>query len=84
MRYCIMPDSDLAPPKRRKTIRRSEDRQLRKQVDRHIKLFHIGQIITSEMNFDVLFDLIADQMKRIMNAERCSVFLEDEKVRFLH
>jgi signal transduction histidine kinase len=74
-----MPDSDLVPPKRRKTIRRSEDRQLRKQIDRHIKLFHIGQIITSEMNFDVLFDLIADQTKRIMNAERCSVFLEDEK-----
>ncbi len=74
-----MPDSDLVPPKRRKTIRRSEDRQFRKQIDRHIKLFHIGQIITSEMNFDVLFDLIADQMKGIMNAERCSVFLEDEK-----
>ena len=54
-----MPDSDLVPPKRRKTIRRSEDRQFRKQIDRHIKLFHIGQIITSEMNFDVLFDLIA-------------------------
>ena len=74
-----MPDSKLVLPKRRKTIRRSEDRQLRKQIDRHIKLFHIGQIITSEMNFDVLFDLIADQTKRIMDSERCSVFLENEK-----
>ena len=74
-----MPDSDCIPPKRRKTIRRSEDWQLRKQIDRHIKLFHIGQLITSEMNFDVLFDLIADQTKRIMDSERCSVFLEDGK-----
>jgi len=74
-----MPDSDRIPPKRRKTIRRSEDWQLRKQIDRHIKLFHIGQLITSEMNFDVLFDLIADQTKRIMDSERCSVFLEDGK-----
>ena len=78
-----MPDSDLVTPTRRKTFRRSEDWQLRKQIDRHIKLFHIGQIITSEMNFDVLFDLIADQTKRIMNSERCSVFLEDEKGRGL-
>lgn len=74
-----MPDSDPVPPARRKTIRRSEDWQLRKQIDRHIKLFHIGQTITSEMNFDVLFDLIAGQMKRIMKVERCSVFLVDSK-----
>jgi hypothetical protein len=73
-----MPESDLHPPKRRKTFRRSEDWQLRKQTDRHIKLFSIGQLITSEMNFDVLFDLIADQAKMIMDAERCSVFLADE------
>jgi len=31
------------------------------------------------LNLYVLFDLIADQTKKIMNAERCSVFLEDEK-----
>jgi len=65
-------------PKRRKAIRRSEDRQLRKQIDRHIKLFHIGQIITSEINFEALFDLIADQTKGILDAARCSVFLENE------
>jgi len=78
-----MPDSDIVTPTRRKTFRRSGDWQLRKQIDRHIKLFQIGQIITSEMNFDVLFDLIADQTKRIMNSERCSVFLENEKGRGL-
>jgi len=65
-------------PKRRKAIRRTEDRHLRRQIDRHIKLFQIGQIITSEMNFEALFDLIADQTKGIMSAERCSVFLENE------
>ena len=66
-------------PKRRQTVRRQEDRQLRKQINRHIQLFGVGQVITSEMNFDTLFDVIADQTNRIMDSERCSVFLADEK-----
>jgi len=49
-----------------------------KRTNRHIQLFHIGQVITSEINLDVLFEVIAVQTKKIMESERCSVFLEDE------
>ena len=66
-------------PRRRTTVRRTEDRLLRKQIDRYIQLFHIGQFITSEINFDTLFDVIAEQTNQIMNTERCSVLLVDEK-----
>jgi signal transduction histidine kinase len=71
--------SESDQPRRRQTIRREEDRQLRKQINRHIQLFGVGQVITSEMNFDTLFEVIADQTNRIMDSERCSVFLADEK-----
>ena len=64
-------------PKRRASIRRQEDRLLRKQFDVYIKLFHIGQVITSEMNFGALFDVIADQTNKILDTQRCSVFLAD-------
>ncbi len=60
-------------------VRRAEDLLLRKQIDRHVKLFHIGQLITSEINFDTLFEVIADQTNQIMDSERCSVFLANEK-----
>ena len=70
-------------PKRRTTFRRAEDRLLRKQIDTYIKLFHIGQVITSEMDFDTLFDVIADQTNKILDTQRCSVFLIDEKGKYL-
>jgi signal transduction histidine kinase len=66
-------------PKRRIAFRREEDRLLRKQIDNYIKLFNVGQVITSEMNFAALFDVIADQINKILNSQRCSVFLIDEK-----
>ena len=74
-----MSTSRQSNPKRRSSFRREEDRLLRKQIDTYIKLFHIGQVITSEMNFDTLFDVIADQTNRILDSQRCSVFLIDEK-----
>jgi GAF domain-containing protein len=70
-------------PKRRTAFRRKEDRLLRKQVDTYIKLFNIGQVITSEMNFDALFDVIADQTNKILDSQRCSIFLIDEKGNYL-
>ena len=70
-------------PKRRTAFRRKEDRLLRKQVDTYIKLFNIGQVITSEMNFDALFDVIADQTNMILDSQRCSIFLIDEKGNYL-
>ena len=73
-----MPGIALNPPRRRTTVRRAEDRLLRKQIDRYVQLFHIGQFITSAINFDTLFDVVAEQTNQIMNTERCSVFLIDE------
>ena len=70
-------------PKRRTAFRREEDRLLRKQIDTYIKLFNIGQAITSEMNFDALFEVIADQTNKILDSQRCSVFLIDDKGTFL-
>jgi GAF domain-containing protein len=79
----MMPMNECDQPKRRQAIRRKEDRQLRKQINRQIQLFGVGHVITSEMNFDTLFDVIADQTNRIMESERCSVFLVDEKGTYL-
>ena len=41
------------------------------------QIFELGQIITSEMNVDKLFHVIMEQTNRIMQTERCSVFLHD-------
>ena len=41
-------------------------------------LLEMGAIITSEMNLDSLFPVIADQVNRVLSTERCSVFLHDE------
>jgi len=54
-----------------------EDGMMREQLRRHKMLFELGQIITSEMNLDALFEVIMEQTNRIMDTERCSVFLFD-------
>ena len=71
--------SDSSQPKRRQTVRRQEERLLRKQISRYNRLFHIGQLITSEMGFDHLFEVIVEQTKEVMDSERCSVFLIDKQ-----
>lgn len=74
-----MSTSDTDQPKRRRAVRRKEERLLRKQINRYNQLFHIGQLITSEMNFETLFDVIVDQTNQLMDAERSSVFLIDKR-----
>jgi signal transduction protein with GAF and PtsI domain len=59
--------------------RRTDDSKTRDDLRRHQQIFHAGQIITSETNLDDLFDVIVEQTVRIMDAERCSLFLYDEK-----
>lgn len=78
-----MADRSKSSLNRRSSLRRSEDRQLRKQIDRYIQLFHVGQVITSEINFNVLFDVIIEQTNRIMETERCSIFLIDQSNQYL-
>ena len=59
--------------------RRNEDFIMRDQVHQYKQIYNVGQIITSEMNMGVLFELIIDQTNQIMGTERGSVFLYDEK-----
>ena len=73
-----MAHSESEHPRRRSVIRRQEDRDLRKQIDRYIQLFHVGQILTSELDFESLFDTIIKQTTKIIDAQRCSIFLIDD------
>ena len=59
--------------------RREKDRIIYDQIYRHKMLFELGQMITSEMNLDKLFELIIEQINQFMRTERCSVFLYDDK-----
>jgi len=56
----------------------------KKIVNQYNELFQVGQIITSEIDFDVLFDVIIKQTNKIMDVERCSIFLLDEKGEMLN
>lgn len=65
---------------RKRTIsRRAEDRLMRDRNERYKQLFNVGQIITSEMNMDVLFEVIMNQTNHIMGTERSTVFLHDSE-----
>lgn len=51
-----MKPSDSHQPKRRRSVRRKDERELRNQISRYNRLFHIGQLLTSEMfKGDVLY-----------------------------
>ena len=66
-------------PRQRNIGRRKQDYELRDQVNRQKMLFELGQIITSEVNLDALFNLIMEQANKVMNAETSSVFIFDSK-----
>ncbi len=42
-------------------------------------LLEAGQIITSEMDFEVLFPLVVEHTNSIMDTKASSIFLYDEK-----
>lgn len=69
-------------PEQRKILRRGEDRLEKKVLSQYNEFLQVGQIITSEINFDVLFDVIIEQTNKIMEVERCSIFLLDENDEF--
>lgn len=66
-------------PRQRNIGRRKQDYELRDQVHRQKMLFELGQIITSEVNLDALFNLIMEQANKVMNTETSSVFIYDSK-----
>ena len=58
--------------------RRKEDGLVRDKIDQYDQFFNVGRTITSEMNMEVLFDVIMDQTNQIMSTQRSTVFLYDE------
>ena len=63
---------------KRTAIRRLADKLLQVQLEKYSRLIQAGQIITSELNVDALFDVISDQTGKILDVERCSIFLIDQ------
>jgi len=61
-----------------------EDRFSREIFDKYNELFKVGELITSELDYDVLFDVIVNETKKIMDVERCSIFVLDEKGEMLN
>jgi len=68
---------------RRTMTRRKKDRQIGSRFAKYLQLFQVGQIITSEINFDILFKVIMEQTNKIMNTENCSIFLIDDQKQYL-
>ena len=60
-------------------VRRKTDHSILRQNERLNRLYKMGQVITSEMNLDVLFELIIEQINDILGTERSTVFLYDPK-----
>ncbi len=58
--------------------RRKEDLAVRDHNQRYQQVFNMGQIVTSEMNMEHLFELIMSETNKIMGTERSTVFLYDE------
>jgi signal transduction histidine kinase len=52
---------------------------LQKQLQQHHMLLELGRVIVSEMDMDVLFNVIMDRTRRFMDTEKCSVFIFDKK-----
>jgi class 3 adenylate cyclase/putative methionine-R-sulfoxide reductase with GAF domain len=74
-----MTDTTENQGRKRSVGRRREDFAVRSALFRLKKLYAVGQIITSEMNMDRLFELIMSETNQIIDSERSSVFLYDEK-----
>jgi len=70
--------------KQGKSKKGDEDRFSKKMFNQYNDLFQVGQIITSEIDYDILFDVIIKQTNKIMVVERCSIFLLDEKGEMLN
>jgi len=57
--------------------RRQEDRSVREENDQYKRLYAVGQIITSEIGLEELFDVIMKETNQIIHSERSTVFLHD-------
>lgn len=57
--------------------RRVEDQIILETIRQQRQLFQVGQIITSEMDIEILFKVIMAETNQIMGTERSTVFLHD-------
>ncbi len=69
---------DRQQVKHRTIGRRKEDFDVRDKVVRDRRLFRVIQILTSQINMDVLVELIMEQTNDILGTERSTVFLHDQ------
>ncbi len=76
-------DPPFNSERRGKPGRRKEDRILLDQLRRYHQLYQVGQVLTSEMNLETLFEVIIDQTNAVMGTERGTVFLFDENTNTL-
>ncbi len=60
------------------------DRRQNIERRRRDRLIKIGQMIASELDFNTLFDVVVEQTNTIMETERCSIFLIDDKSEYLN
>ena len=67
------------PQTRVSAHRREDDRIIRDRLRRYKKAFQVGQVVTSEMDKDALFEVIIHQTNEIMESIRSTVFLHDDK-----
>ena len=59
--------------------RRNEDRLVRDRIRKYDQIFKVGQIITSEVNLDTLFEVIMTETNQILGTRRSTVFLHDKR-----
>ncbi|MEW6666104.1 MAG: GAF domain-containing protein [Thermodesulfobacteriota bacterium] len=52
---------------------------MRERIKKHGLLFSVGQIITSEIHLNTLFEVVMDQTNKMMGTQRSTVFLHDDK-----
>ncbi len=74
-----MTDTDQRTPGIDAAGRRKEDRVIRDQIRRYKKAFHVGQVITSAVDRDLLFEVIIHQTNEVLESIRSTVFLHDDK-----
>lgn len=59
--------------------RRASDRLVMAELRRYRKAFHVGQVITSEINKEILLEVIIHQINEVMEPQRSTVFIYDDK-----
>jgi signal transduction histidine kinase len=73
----------ITPEKRSRIGRRKEDQAMIDQLRRYHQLYQVGQILTSEMNLQSLFEVVIAQTNQLMDTQRSTVFLHDTESKTL-